>query len=180
MYKFRKAKISDSQMIDELILQSSKSINEQYYDKKVVDAAIGTIWTVDQQLILDGTYWLAESQENEIVGCGGWSKRKLLFGNSETMNDTKEPQELNPKIDSAKIRAFFVHPNYIRQGIGKELLKICETEARSCGFKSLELVATLSGENLYKKYGFDEKKRIQINLGNGVFGEAVEMRKSIS
>ena len=72
-----------------------------------------------------------------------------------------------------------MHPDYIRKGIGKELLSICENAAKSNGFKSLELVATLSGEKLYKTCGFNEKARIQIDLGKGILGEAIEMRKEI-
>lgn len=176
-YNYRKAKIEDCPKLEELIILSSKSINNNYYSEEVVEAALGNIWTVDQQLILDETYWLIENDKNEIIGCGGWSKRKLLFGNNKTMNSNNE--ELNPTSDSAKIRAFFIHPKYTRQGLGKELLNICENEAKSNGFKSLDLVATLSGENLYKVCGFIEKKRIQIDLGNGKSGEAVEMSKTI-
>ena len=178
-YKFRKAEISDVQKLEELIVESSKTINGQYYEKEIINAAIGNIWIVDEQLILDHTYWLVENQNDEVVACGGWSKRNLLFGNSETANEKSEPKELNPETEAAKIRAFFVHPDYVRKGIGKELLNICENAAKSNGFKSLELIATLSGEKLYKTCGFNEKSRIQIDFGKGILGEAIEMRKEI-
>ena len=177
-YNFRKAKLSDSVKLDELIIQSSQSINNTYYTEKIVNAAIGSIWIVDEQLISDGTYWLAENKDNKIVGCGGWSKRSLLFGN-DAGNDDSELEELIPGKDSARIRAFFIHPDFTRQGIGKELLKICQEEAKFYGFTSLELVATLSGEKLYKAYGFQEKKRLQLDLGDGVLCETVEMNKTI-
>src|SRR5258706_550637 len=84
-------------------------------------------WTVDQQLIFDNTYWIVENLEGVVVGCGGWSKRKLLFGKNDILNFLDN--ELIPGIDSAKIRAFFVHPDFIRMGIGKRLLEKCEIEA---------------------------------------------------
>lgn len=178
-YSFRKATLSDCQKLQDLIIQSSQIINGKYYEENVISAAIGNIWIVDEQLILDGTYWLAENVEKEIVGCGGWSKRGLLFGNSNTTKINKEVKELNPKKDSARIRAFFVHPNHVRKGIGKELLSICEKEAKLNRFTSLELVATLSGLKLYSACGYSEQKRIDIDLGDGIYGEAVEMKKSI-
>lgn len=174
-YTFRKATLSDCQQLEELIVLSSQSINNKFYSTKIVNAAIGNIWIVDKQLIIDETYWLVETAEKEIVGCGGWSKRKLLFGNDQTT--PSESGQLDPLVDPAKIRAFFVHPNHTRKGIGKELLTICENEAQLAGFKSLELVATLSGEKLYTTRGFQEEKRIEIDLGNNVYGEAVEMKK---
>ena len=166
IYKYRKAKISDCVPLEELIIQSSNKINNQFYSQEVLAAAIGNIWTVDKQLILDETYWLVENDKGIIVGCGGWSKRKLLFGSNTTNNCT--PEELNPKIDPAKIRAFFVHPDHVRKGIGKKLLLICENEAKESGFKILELIATLAGEKLYKTCGFHKTKNIQIDLGNNI------------
>lgn len=84
-------------------------------------------------MITDETYWLVENHNNEIIGCGGWSKRSLFFGNEKTMAVESESNLINNKTDPAKMRAFFFHPNYTRQGIGKELLKICENEAQSNG-----------------------------------------------
>ena len=177
-YKFRKAKISDGKELEKLISLSSTLVNRKYYSKDIINAAIGNIWAVDEQLILDETYWVVENQNKEIIGCGGWSKRKLLFGSSKTINNKND--ELTVGVDPAKIRAFFVHPDYIRRGIGNELLKICEGQAKLVGFTSLELIATLSGEKLYKARGFLENRRIDVDLGNGIVGEAVEMSKVLN
>ena len=179
-YIFRKATLDDRNDLNKLITVSSESINKKYYDSKIIQAAIGNIWIVDEKLILDRTYWLVENCDNQIIGCGGWSKRNLLFGNGQTTFDESGNDLLDNKKDPARIRAFFVHPYFTRKGIGKELLKICEAEAISNGFKSLELVATLSGVKLYSACGFIESKRIQINLGNGIFGEAIKMTKRLN
>lgn len=176
-YTYRLAKSSDNLELEKLILLSAEKINSFYYPEEVMRAAIGKHWTLDEQLILDQTYWLAENEKNEIVGCGGWSKRKLLTG-SDKMNNSSN-SELIPGVDAAKIRAFFVHPNHTLRGIGFELLKICEEQAKLAAFTSLELIATLSGEKLYKKGGFSEVKRYKIELEKGVFGDAFFMRKSL-
>ncbi len=174
-FKYRKASFDDIKELEKLIEISAKSINSSFYTKSEINAALGNAWTVDRQLIIDKTYWLVENEKGKIIGCGGWSKRKLLFGKSESLNLDKI--ELKPDFEPARIRAFFVHPEYKRMGIGKELLKICEKEAVLQGFKSLELVATLSGEKLYSANGYIEIKRYEVELGNGIANKVVSMKK---
>ncbi len=176
-FKFKRARISDSTNLERLIIKSSTEINNSYYSDKEIVAALGTVWTVDKQLINDETYWVAENGDGKIIGCGGWSKRKILYGKEATINS--DTQELIPGIDPAKIRAFFVHPKYVRNGIGRKLLKICEKEAKKAGYKSLELVATLSGEKLYETVGFSEIKRQKIESKKGVYSETVTMFKNL-
>lgn len=174
---FRKARLSDVDNLERLITKSAKSINSAYYSKIEIDAALGNAWTVDRQLIIDNTYWIVENLEGLVVGCGGWSKRKLLFGENDALHSSDN--ELIPGVDSARIRAFFVHPDFTRMGIGKRLLEKCELEAKSFGFDSLELVATLSGEKLYSSNGYTPNKAYDIDLGNGITNKVVSMYKSL-
>ncbi len=174
---FRKAEITDINSLEKLIEKSTKSINSDYYSEKEINAALGNSWTVDQQLISDKTYWIVENLDGKAIGCGGWSKRKLLFGKNNELNTTEN--ELVPGIDSARIRAFFVHPNYTRMGIGKKLIEKCENEAASKGFVSMELVATLSGEKLYSSKGYIPIKAFEVDLGNGITNKVVSMNKHL-
>jgi N-acetylglutamate synthase-like GNAT family acetyltransferase len=174
---FRKAKITDTDNLERLIKESAKAINSAYYSQLEIDAALGNVWTVDRQLILDDTYWIVETLEGVVAGCGGWSKRKLLFGKSDVLNSLDN--ELIPGVDSARIRAFFVHPDFTRMGIGKRLLEKCEIEAKSFGFDSLELVATLSGEKLYSSQGYVPLKSYDVDLGNGITNKVISMYKSL-
>lgn len=176
-FTFRKAKIADIENLERLIEKSAKSINSAYYSKIEIDAALGNVWTVDRQLIFDNTYWVVENFEGVVVGCGGWSKRKLLFGKNDVSNSLDN--ELIPGVDSARIRAFFVHPGFTRKGIGKRLLEKCEIEAISFGFNSFELVATLSGEKLYSSNGYIALKSYDVDLGNGITNKVVSMYKSL-
>ncbi len=176
-FRFRKANFDDVNELEHLIEVSAKSINAEYYSESEIKAALGNAWTVDKQLITDKTYWLAENEYGKIIGCGGWSKRRLLFGKSDAVNLDKT--ELKPGSEPARIRAFFVHPEFKRQGIGKELLRICEKEAQSNSFKSLQLVATLSGEKLYSANGYQDIKRYKVELDNGIKSKVVLMEKNI-
>ena len=173
---FRKATLDDIGQLNSLIEISSKSINSSFYTKKQIEAALKSAWTVDPQLIIDNTFWVAQTIKDEIVGCGGWSKHRTLFGKTNTKEGLKK---LNPIKDAAKIRAIFVHPDYTRQGIGSALMDRCENEAKDFGFDTLELVSTLSGEKLYTARGYTTIKKYNADLVGGITNEVILMSKKI-
>jgi GNAT superfamily N-acetyltransferase len=125
-------------------------------------------------LIRDGTYFVVEV-EGKIVACGGWSRRKTRFGADAQAG--RESDVLDPARDAARVRAFFVHPNWARRGIGRVLLERCEAEARAHGFRAAELVATLPGHRLYSRYGYRGDERIAYPLRGGVTIEFIPMKK---
>jgi GNAT superfamily N-acetyltransferase len=114
----------------------------------------------------------------EIVGCGGWSRRKTLFG-SDARADRDEGL-LDPHKDAAKIRAFFIHPDHARRGLGRLILERCEREASQAGFVELELMATLPGRRLYEKCGYLPAAPIEHPLGDGNVIRFVPMRKQVA
>jgi GNAT superfamily N-acetyltransferase len=134
------------------------------------------VWGLDSQLILDGTYFVAESA-GQIVGCGGWGRRRTLFGGDSRPNRSAEL--LDPQREAARIRAFFVAPEWARKGIGRALLERCEREARAAGFKSLELGATLPGTRLYRSYGYVAEQPQPYDLGGGIVMNVIPMRKAL-
>jgi GNAT superfamily N-acetyltransferase len=102
-------------------------------------------------LVEDGTYFVAEAN-GKIIGGGGWSKRKTLFGGDQFSK--RDAGLLDPPFEAAKIRAFFIHPTFARQGIGRAILDRCEAEAVRKGFTSLELMSTLPGVEFYIACGY--------------------------
>jgi GNAT superfamily N-acetyltransferase len=171
---FRAATLDDVPQLRTLIEQSARALARNDYTEAQIDAALKSAWGVDTQLIRDRTYFVVEI-EGELVACGGWSRRKTLFG-SDARED-REPGILDPKNDAARIRAFFVHPNFARHGIGKALLKRCEAEAQLEAFRAAELVATLPGVRLYSACGYEEIERKDYELADGLMIEFVRMRK---
>ena len=172
----RKASCDDIPALEALIQNSVKNLQAAYYSREQIDGALGTIFGVDSQLIKDGTYFIAEVESN-IVGCGGWSQRKTLFGGDKAQN--KQDELLDPLHEPARIRAFFVHPAWARRGIGSKIMAACEAAAIGIGFSRLELVATLAGEPLYKAHGFDHIEHFEISLYNGAFLPVIRMSKQI-
>lgn len=149
---YRKAQLEDIPKLQALITTSARALGTTDYSSAQIEAAIGTVWGVDEELIRDQTYFVIEAADGYFAGCGGWSKRKKLFGASK--NKKEASPLLNPKTDSARIRAFFVHPDFARQGIGRAIIRLCEKEAVAANFAKIELMATLPGYRLYKSCGY--------------------------
>jgi GNAT superfamily N-acetyltransferase len=168
--------MEDREAIKELIAQSARYLSREHYDDAQIDAAIATVFGVDTDLIEDGTYFVAESA-GSLMGCGGWSRRKTLFGGDQFA--TRDKGYLDPASEPAKIRAFFIHPDHARKGIARAILTRCEDEARAHGFHALELMATLPGIAFYKSCGFSEQGSFDLDLAAGIKLELVPMRKSL-
>jgi GNAT superfamily N-acetyltransferase len=175
-YIIRKATIADRDAIKQLIIESARSLSRDDYSEQQIEAAIATVFGVDTNLILDGTYFVADS-DGTLIGCGGWSKRKTLFGGDQYA--TRDAGELDPKTEPAKIRAFFVHPEHARKGIARAILAACESEARACGFQSVELMSTLPGLKLYWACGYKGDERVELDVGGGVTIGLVPMKKDL-
>jgi GNAT superfamily N-acetyltransferase len=159
--------------LQDLIVRSARALSALYYTPVQTEAAIRYVFGVDSQLIADGTYFLIED-EGQVVACGGWSKRRTLFGGDQAK--TGPDPLLDPAAESARIRAFFVDPRMARRGLGRRLIAECLTGARAAGFKSLELVATLPGEPLYLASGFAVTERFELALPQGVRVPVSRMR----
>lgn len=172
----RQAVLDDVPALEHLVTDSVRELQKDDYTPEQIEGAIGTVFGVDKQLIRDGTYFVVE-EGTLIIGCGGWSKRVTPFGSDDT--PVKDNSLLDPAHDAAKIRAFFVHPSYARRGIGNRLMEACEAASRAYGFTRLELVATLTGEPLYARHGFEVAERFEIPLPNGARMPVVRMTKSI-
>ena len=120
-------------------------------------ASSRTIMGLDTQLVEDGTYFVVEAN-GQVAGCGGWSRRATLYGGDQTPG--RNARFLDPKRDPAKIRAMYTHPIYARRGVGRLILSLCENAARHEGFLKVELMATMSGESLYRACGYEAVERI--------------------
>jgi GNAT superfamily N-acetyltransferase len=172
----RFAAIADIPELNQMIALSVRGLSTGYYTPNQIESALKYIFGVDTQLVIDSTYYIAE-KDGEIVGCGGWSKRNTLYGGDQH-KETEDPL-LDPEHDAARIRAFFVHPDHARQGIGKLIINVCETAAIVNGFKSFELGATLPGVPLYTAMGYTAIERIDAPLPDGEVLGIIKMRKNL-
>jgi GNAT superfamily N-acetyltransferase len=173
----RPAQPSDIPTLRLLIDASVRGLQTADYSPAQIEAALQKVFGVDTQLISDGTYLLAETQQQEIVGCGGWSKRKTLCGGD--VFAAREDSLLDPTKDAAKIRAFFVHPNWARRGIGTLILEACENAAMAAGFTRFEMGATLTGVPLYAACGYTALENLEVPMGGGLTLPIIRMEKRL-
>jgi len=172
----RLAQIDDIESISELIQLSARKLAGQFYDSTTIEQALKGAFGVDTQLIKDKTYFVMTSK-SKIIACGGWSFRKTLFGSDN--NNLRDSEKLDPQIEAAKIRAFFIHPSNSRMGLGEHLLKSCEQAAITYGFSKIQLMSTLSGIDFYRKHGYSGKSYIFHDMGNGHKIKFLPMEKSL-
>lgn len=170
----RVAVMDDVPALQKLIPHSARELSKGYYTPQQIESAIKYIFGVDTQLIADRTYYVAEAA-GQMVGCGGWSKRKTMFGGDQ-MKAEQDPM-LDPKVDAGRIRAFFTHPAWARKGIGRRIIQACEEAAKAEGFTRLELVATLPGEPLYAAMGYEVTERMDVPMSDGTTLPAAHMKK---
>jgi GNAT superfamily N-acetyltransferase len=189
--RLRLAAPEDVPVLRELIEASARRLQTEDYTAAQVEGALQTVFGVDSQLIADGTYIVAEAQVESpekdsqagtskearwiIVGCGGWSKRKTLYGGDRWT--AREDALLDPLRDAAKIRAFFIHPDWARRRVGSMILEACEQAARAAGFRRFEMGATLTGAKLFGAKGYVPVEPISIPLVNGETLPVIHMEK---
>jgi GNAT superfamily N-acetyltransferase len=179
-FSIRKAAPADVPVLRQLIDASVRGLQAEDYTPTQIENALATVFGVDSQLIADGTYFVVEAQQHDcatIAGCGGWSKRKTLYGSDHWTG--REDELLDPRVDAAKIRAFFVDPNWARRGVGSLILKACEDAAAAAGFTRCEMGATLTGVKLFGAKGYVALENISVPLKNGEGLPVVRMAKQL-
>ena len=176
-FSIRTATPADIPGLESLIGLSVRTLQAPDYSHDQREGALGTVFGADTQLIGDGTYFVVECADAapELVGCGGWSKRRTLFGSDHATG--RESTLQDPARDNARIRAFFVHPEWARRGIGSLILEACEQAAMDAGFTGFELGATLTGQRLYSVRGYHPVEHVEVPLANGVSLPIVRMTK---
>jgi GNAT superfamily N-acetyltransferase len=178
--RIRVARHADVAEAQAVIAASARSLQLGDYTATQIESAIRHVYGVDTQLVADGTYFVVEhagEDAGRIAGCGGWSKRRTLFG-GDNWKERKDDL-LDPVVDAAKIRAFFIHPDYARRGIGTMLLSACERAAREDGFTRFEAGATLTGVKLFSARDYVAIGEIELPLEDDVSIRVVRMMKTV-
>jgi GNAT superfamily N-acetyltransferase len=165
----RVATAAEIPALEALIARSARGLSRNDYDPAEIEALVAHIFSVDSEVVADGTYFVAEL-EGTPAGCGGWSRRRTLFGGDRFA--ARESGLLDPATDAARIRAFFVDPAFARRGVGAAILAACEEAAIAAGFRRLELMATLPGVPFYEANGFVGLAEVEVDAG----GRAVRFR----
>ena len=154
--------MADVPALEMLIAASAQQLSRGLYSAAETLAAITHVFGVDSDLVTDGSYLIAEDGA-ALLGCGGWSSRRTLFGGDRFA--AREAGRLDPETDPARIRAFFVAPDQARRGVGSALLDACEAAAAGAGFRTTTLMATLPGVPFYARHGYLADEAVTLDLG---------------
>jgi GNAT superfamily N-acetyltransferase len=173
-YSIRKAKLEERSAIQQLIADSARGLSRAEYTDAQIEAAIATVFGVDTSLIEDETYFVVE-EAGQLIGCGGWSKRRTLYGGDQYAH--RDVGYVDPNSEPARIRAFFVHPDHARKGVARAIIERCEDEARASGFRALELLSTMPGVKFYESCGYVSQGDFELELRDDIRLEFVPMRK---
>jgi N-acetylglutamate synthase-like GNAT family acetyltransferase len=173
----RVATPSDEDALQALMTESAAALFPRFYDERQAASGVRYVAQVDRMLLEDGTYYALEGGD-ELVACGGWSRRDRLYtGSGDSDGDSRL---LDPATEPARVRAMFVRADWTRRGLGRRILEECEAAAKHEGFRQLALVATLPGLPLYLAYGFERVEDVEVRLPDGVVLAGAAMQKSIA
>lgn len=177
-FALRRATPADVPALHALIDASVRALSRGYYTERQVESALRHVFGPDTRLIADGTYWVATAAPDEtIVAAGGWSKRRTLYGGDQ-FKEAEDPL-LDPAAEPARIRAFFVHPDWARRGLARMLFDRCAADATAAGFRALELGSTLPGEPLYRALGFVPLETTDVAMPDGEVLPIIRMRRPL-
>jgi GNAT superfamily N-acetyltransferase len=155
-FSHRLATEADLPALRELMALAIDTLQKDFLDDAQIVAS-REVMGLDTQLVADRTYFVVE-KDGRLAGCGGWSRRATLYGGDHS-TALRDSAQLDPAHDAARIRAMYTHPGFARRGVGRLILRICETAAAEAGFRRVQLMATLSGEPLYRACGYEEIER---------------------
>jgi GNAT superfamily N-acetyltransferase len=173
--QIRQARLADRAEIESMIARAVMELMGQEYSLEQRRASIGPLFGVDRQIIEDGTYYVVE-EAGRLVGSGGWSFRRTLFGGDAVAN--RDDSRLVPGVHPAHIRAFYIDPSAARTGIGTRLLLQSEADAAAQGFTRYEMMATLTGVPFYARHGYRAGSPFLFTLPGGLGFPFVRMGKS--
>jgi GNAT superfamily N-acetyltransferase len=176
MLTSRLATEDDLPALQALMARAIDELQRGFLDEAQI-AASHAVMGLDTQLVADRTYFLIED-DGVLAGCGGWSRRATLYGGDHSTS-LREPALLDPARDAARVRAMYTHPDFARRGVGRLILRLCEAAAAAEGFRRTQLMATLSGEPLYRACGYEQIERTAAAPVNGVVVPLVLMGKAI-
>ena len=175
MFTHRLATQEDLPALQRLMTDAIRALLPEFLSPEKVEASFA-VMGVDSQLIADGTYIVLE-ENGVLAGCGGWSRRATLFGHNSTAG--RDPRLLDPASEAARIRAMYTAPAFVRRGVGRKILELCEAAARTEGFARAELGATAGGEPLYRACGYREIERLEVSTPGGVTVPITRMGKDL-
>lgn len=176
-FSHRVATPGDLDALREVMRRSIAALQDDFLTPEQVRVS-HHVMGLDTQLVSDGTYFVVE-QGGRIAGCGGWSWRSTLYGGDRSVVE-REPRALDPDREPARVRAMYTDPDFVRRGVGRLILRLCEDAALEAGFRSATMMATMAGVPLYEACGYVQVEPVLSDPIGGVRVPLVRMEKALA
>ena len=79
----------------------------------------------------------------------------------------------------AEVMALYVHPNWVRRGIARRLLRLAEVAIAAAGHGEIKIIATLVGRPFYEGQGYAVVDNHDWQTRGGLVIEALAMHKAV-
>lgn len=138
-----------------------RALGSSFYTADEIASFIAEIGTMDDAVVIEGNYFVAEDIRGSILASGGCA----LDGGTCP--------------DLATLRSVFVDPTAARRGLGTAVTRHAERDAAQRDIEVMRLTATLSGAPLYVALGYSSRRRRDLVLSAGIRFSVVEMEKPL-
>lgn len=155
----RTATFADRSAIIALQHQSLRALGRGFYSEAEIESYLRYTPTLEEYLVADATYYVALVGDR-LAGCGGWSTKAPAY--RAVTPDSFQRQQPLPKV-----RAMYVHPDFARRGIGRQLVAVIERAIVAAGYVEAGIEATLGGVALYERCGYVPVGETQAALPDG-------------
>jgi GNAT superfamily N-acetyltransferase len=142
----RESTRADHAAVTELLETSYPALLPASYDDAHLSTLLPLITQANPALLSSGTFYVAETQDKEIVGSGGWVH--------------------DPDSRIARVECLVVHPQCTLHNIGRNIVAKCEVEARAAGMGWLDAYSAPAAEGFFSKMGFSKLRDVDITMGD--------------
>lgn len=171
----RKARLREFDDIRAMQERSLLVLGEGFYRRDVIDAFIALVGTIDEAVVAEGHYFVAEHRAHGLIGSAGWSQKPP--GYERVRAAAALPAR---RSDLATVRSVFVDPAVARSGVATALMSHLERDAARHGIRNLELMAMLSGLPFYRRLGWRELGKKTVPLAGGRRFDCMAMCKTVT
>ncbi|MHA6688257.1 GNAT family N-acetyltransferase [Mesorhizobium sp. A556] len=170
-YIVRHASPADIPAIRAMQEHSMWVLGGDFYASNEIANFLTMCGTMDDAVVEEGNYFVAEDHRRAILGSGGWSHLRPRYASATAASETI--------ACVPTVRSVFVDPAATRRGIASMIMSRTERDALEHGVDTLYLTATLSGFALYEAFGYQTEEATELKFPDGSRFECVRMWKPL-
>ncbi len=164
-FSVRPATPDDASAVTALLEASYPVLMTAGYDDATLALALPLMTRANPALLKSGTFYVAETPDGRLVGCGGWTFEHPGSGKTE------------PGL--VHIRHFGTHADWTGRGVGRAIFERCLNDAGSSGARKFQCYSSLNAEGFYTALGFRAVRREAVRMSDELTLPVVFMERPI-